>query len=78
MLDQSLASDTERLSPDVSVSVLAGRDPLTTIDTAVGAGNVAVFAAALDDIVECAGVGVVSDDYKGPRQSKMKNAQLKD
>ena len=78
MLDQSLASDAERLSPDAPVPVLAGRDPLATIDTAGGAGNVAVFAAALDDIVECAGVGVVNDDYEGPRQSKIENAQLKD
>ena len=47
MLDQALAGDAERLSPDAPVPVLAVRDPLATTDTAGGAGNVAVFAAAI-------------------------------
>ncbi len=63
MLDQSLAGDAERLSPDAPVPVLAVRDPLATIDTAGGAGNVAVFAAAMGGTVEC--VGVVGDDHEG-------------
>ena len=63
MLDQSLAGDAERLSPDAPVPVLAVRDPLATIDTAGGAGNVAVFAAAMGGTVEC--VGVIGDDHEG-------------
>lgn len=63
MLDQALAGDAERLSPDAPVPVLAVRDPLATTDTAGGAGNVAVFAAALGGVVEC--VGVVGDDSEG-------------
>ncbi|MSR28564.1 MAG: D-glycero-beta-D-manno-heptose 1-phosphate adenylyltransferase [Phycisphaerales bacterium] len=60
MLDQTLEGDAERLSPDAPVPVLAVRDPAATIDTAGGAGNVGVFAAALGGIVEV--VGVVGDD----------------
>ena len=63
MLDQALAGDAERLSPDAPVPVLAVRDPLATTDTAGGAGNVAVFAAAIGGTVEC--VGVVGDDHEG-------------
>ncbi len=63
MLDQALAGDAERLSPDAPVPVLAIRDPLATVDTPGGAGNVAVFAAALGATVEC--VGVIGDDHEG-------------
>ena len=63
MLDQALSGDAERLSPDAPVPVLAVRDPRATVDTAGGAGNVAVFAAALGGRVEC--VGVIGDDHEG-------------
>ncbi len=63
MFDQFLAGDAERLSPDAPVPVLAVRNLLATIDTAGGAGNAAVFAAAMGGTVEC--VGVVGDDHEG-------------
>lgn len=63
MLDQALLGDAERMSPDAPVPVLAVRDPGATIDTPGGAGNVGVFAAALQGTVEC--VGVVGDDLEG-------------
>jgi len=63
MLDQSLTGNAERLSPDAPVPVLAVTDPLATVDTPGGAGNVAVFAAALGGRVEC--VGVVGGDSDG-------------
>ncbi|MSR44422.1 MAG: bifunctional heptose 7-phosphate kinase/heptose 1-phosphate adenyltransferase [Phycisphaerales bacterium] len=63
MLDQALCGDAERLSPDAPVPVLAVSDPSATVDTAGGAGNVAVFAAALGASVAC--IGVVGDDHEG-------------
>lgn len=63
MLDQALCGDAERLSPDAPVPVLAVRDSSATIDTPGGAGNVAVFAAALGGVVSC--IGVVGHDADG-------------
>ncbi len=63
MLDQALSGDAERLSPDAPVPVLAVRDSTATIDTPGGAGNVAVFAAALGGIVNC--IGVIGQDVDG-------------
>ena len=63
MLDQALSGDAERLSPDAPVPVLAVRNSSATTDTPGGAGNVAVFAAALGGVVHC--VGVVGNDAEG-------------
>lgn len=63
MLDQALSGDAERLSPDAPVPVLAVRDSTATVDTPGGAGNVAVFAAALGGVVSC--VGVTGQDVDG-------------
>ena len=63
MLDQALCGDAERLSPDAPVPVLAVCDSSATVDTPGGAGNVAVFAAALGGVVSC--VGVTGNDSDG-------------
>lgn len=63
MLDSALLGDAERMSPDAPVPVLAVRDPAATVDTPGGAGNVGVFAAAMQGMVEC--IGVVGNDAEG-------------
>lgn len=63
MLDSALLGDAERMSPDAPVPVLAVRDPAATVDTPGGAGNVGVFAAAMQGKVEC--IGVVGNDAEG-------------
>ena len=63
MLDQALSGAAERLSPDAPVPVLLSRGAQDLEETAGGASNVALCAAALGATVQC--VGVTGADAEG-------------
>lgn len=63
MLDQALSGAAERLSPDAPVPVLLSRGAQDLEETAGGASNVALCAAALGATVQC--VGVTGADVEG-------------